>query len=92
MDMQGTNNTRHEDKTMTIAAPADFAKNHKCDADWIEAVAESGGSVQVFSPGEKVVYAGRYEGVIDSHYRNGMYNVRLDRGQVCADSQDLAAT
>lgn len=71
-------------------SPSEFAKTYKCDPDWLAAMNQAGLSVVPWMRGDKVICNG-YEGAIESHYHNGMFNVRLQSGTVCVDGGNLEA-
>jgi len=44
-----------------------------------------------FVVGQRVIYSGRYLGTITCHYDNDLWEVRLERGDVCVGGSDLVA-
>lgn len=62
----------------------EFAKTHRCDADWVQLMGDRPAIVLV--PGQRGTYSG-FDAVVKEHDCNGMYNIRLPRGGACVDAE-----
>jgi hypothetical protein len=64
----------------------EFARTHATDPDW---VALTGGRlIPVFAPGDRISFSG-FHGSVLGHYRNGMYEIRIQSGVSCVSGSDL---
>lgn len=70
----------NDQPTVRYVSAAEFAKNHRCDSDWIAAMGDK--LVPVLYAGLSGTSSG-YEATILQHYSNGMYEVRLPGGVAC---------
>ncbi|WP_342133489.1 hypothetical protein [Hydrogenophaga sp. OTU3427] len=66
----------------------EFVKTHRCDADWIKAVKANGGKVIALVKGQEGTTSG-VPATVQSHYCNGMYEVRVSGGLKCISATDF---
>jgi hypothetical protein len=65
---------------------ADFAKTHKCDADWIVAMGDR--EVKALRPGQAGTTSG-FRATVIGHSINGMFDVRVPGGVCCISESDF---
>jgi hypothetical protein len=67
---------------------SEFAKSYPTDADWVAAMGEE--KITVWKNGDKITSSG-FLGTVVSHYRNGMFEIRLPGGVVCVAHTEIQA-